>query len=473
MARFRKLKEIETVASNTQGCCFDADFIYITEASEIMKYTHEGVFVDRHDTVGDGSNDHLGDLCIKDGKLYVKSSLYPTTPYNEIVMRYDAATLTYETEFSTFGAGNDHIGEGIDFRHGHFWTVSDNYDEVYKWEEGFTNPTTYTITEPTFSGSSHHLQTIVWLDDETIAMQLHGGPSPARPQGVLIYKYKDSNRFIFEKIIPVPAPQIIYGQGMAYDEATKTVYFANRVEDAPDKVTLAKLINYPEGVAFSSEFDIDKIIYYHSTTLEKSGLDNSSKSWSHTPTDPGITFPTYAVGIFSIDDGATWNDCRGGIGTAILAFDAGLIEPSVSMAIGTQSDGTVRYYVQNHVEINGGNDYEILLKYVLLLADDDSHDIEGVSHTNISLSSKYSYPKIEEEGTSGSDHGTVAHGLNKLPFVRIYIDDGTNLAPPVWTQLDDGGDGDDDVITIDEDNLYLNTTETASGTLHYRIYDDI
>lgn len=357
MASFRKIKEITTLAGNTQGCCFDADFIYITEASEIMKYTHEGVFVDRHDTVGDGSNDHLGDLCIKDGKLYVKSSLYPTTPYNEIVMRYDAATLTYETEFSTFGAGNDHIGEGIDFRHGHFWTVSDNYDEVYKWEEGFTNPTTYTITEPTFSGSSHHLQTIVWLDDETIAMQLHGGPSPALPQGVLIYQYKDDD-FTFVKNIPVPNPEVIYGQGMAFDEATKTMYFANRIEDAPDKVTLAKLVNYPEDAIFSSSLEIDKI-YPERFTGSFSAAASPSIGTPEYTTD-SISQPygenVLPVMLYSIDN-VNWYDGN----TTISDTDfLGLPTGSISVTCYTTAD-SIGFVVANYRESSRTVRYKIAL----------------------------------------------------------------------------------------------------------------
>lgn len=254
---FRIVQQFNTTANNTQGICLDDNYFYISEASKIIKYTRAGVYVAEHDTTGDGSNHHLGDIMIKDGILYVTSSAYPSTPYNEIVMSYDAEALTYIEEWSTFGAGNDHIGEGIDYRLGHFWTVSDNYEIVYKWEAGFTSPTSYPITEPTITGSNDHFQTIVWLDDETIVMQLHGGPSPAFPETVLKYRFNGSSFTLIEQYTR-PNPIVIHGQGLAWDEVKRVLYFANRNDaGGSDSVTGAKFVT---KLAFDSRLSYFKIV---------------------------------------------------------------------------------------------------------------------------------------------------------------------------------------------------------------------
>lgn len=305
MARFKIVEQFDIVATNTQGICLDDDYFYISEASELMKYTRSGNFVARHDTTGDGSSDHLGDCMIKDGVIYVTSSLYPSgPPYNEVVMLYDAETLTYITEYSTF---TDHIGEGIDYRLGKFWTVSDNFDNVYSWDEGFVNPTTYPILMPNFTGSVHHLQTIVWASDSIVYMQVHGGPSPAYPETVLKYEF-DGDSFNLLEEITRPVPIYIHGQGMAWDHKTKTMYFANRDDiNTPDSVTGAKIVD--DKFSFVSDFPIDKIVTEGTITIENDGdtgtAYNTAKIVQETVTN------TYGrAGLmrarWSIDGGANW-----------------------------------------------------------------------------------------------------------------------------------------------------------------------
>lgn len=355
---FSQKQQFDTLAGNTQGVCFDEDYFYVTEASEIMKYTRNGEFVARHDTVGDGTNNHLGDICIKDGLLYVTSSAYPSTPYNEIVMEYDADTLTYIQEWSTFGAGNDHIGEGIDYRHGHFWTVSDNYDEVYKWEDGFTSPTTYTIDEPTITGSAHHFQTIVWVDDTTIAMALHGGPSPALPQTVLFYRFAGGEFTLIKQVTP-PDPVVIFGQGMAWDATTNIMYFANR-DDAgnPDSVTGAKLVKYPEGLAFTSTLDIDKVVQQGEITIVNDGDTDfyyTAKIEEDTvPNDYGRAGLIRAR--WTIDGGSNWQALEAELiyTFTLTAFGTTLQGLDSAISIGC-SDSTITFRTANgrHGNVSG------------------------------------------------------------------------------------------------------------------------
>lgn len=419
MAYFSQKQQFNTLAGNTQGVCFDDDYFYITEASEIMKYTRGGEFVARHDTVGDGSSNHLGDLCIKDGILYVMSSLYPSgPPYNEIVMLYDAETLTYIQEYSTF---TDHIGEGIDYRHGHFWTVSDNFDEVYKWEDGFTSPTTYPITEPTITGSVHHFQTIVWIDDDTIAMALHGGPSPALPQTVLFYRFANDEFRLVRQITP-PSPVIIFGQGMAWDATTNIMYFANRDDiNNEDKVTGAKLVEYPDSLMFDANLSVDKLVRvftgsYNAATDLVSRVGSLGTIFVYR-IPHGLGRPVFCELLWSNDGGVTYTD--GGItnssGLTKLAF----------------SDSTYVYIFHGYTTAATTITYKVYCTWI-----DDYDDtnplVSTVSYSDSSLQfdSRLNYQKIYRQrkldftaGTGGStETQSIGHSLGNYPNTKLYFE---------------------------------------------------
>lgn len=154
---------IETVAYSTQGVCFDGTYYYVTDNDKIYKYNTSGTKVAERDCTSDGTNHHLGDLCIKDGILYVASSAYPSTPLNGYIKEYNASDLTYRS--TEYFLGSTNLAESVDFdANGDAWTVSDG-NLLQKWDTGFTSPTTYVPNVvPTQNENDHGWNGLKWHD---------------------------------------------------------------------------------------------------------------------------------------------------------------------------------------------------------------------------------------------------------------------------------------------------------------------
>lgn len=159
MKQLLEQSSIDTVASSSQGVCFDGTYYYVTDSDKIYKYDTSGNKVAERDCTSDGVVHHLGQPFVLSGVLYIVAGNYPTSDKG-YVKEYNPSDLSYDTEtqlYSDRGVGClTHDGSN-------FWTSSSG--QIDKWESGWNNPTTYT---PDFSlsdlDSSHSWNGITFKD---------------------------------------------------------------------------------------------------------------------------------------------------------------------------------------------------------------------------------------------------------------------------------------------------------------------
>jgi hypothetical protein len=241
-------------AGNNQGVATDANYVYVSEGDEIMKYDRAGTFIQRRNCAADGTNNHLGGLIVIGSTLYVTTSAYPATPYNMYVKEYNASTFAYVGEHFIHA---NYIGEDIEFKDNRFWFLVDNEPFlIHTTDANFANPIIYPFpnaSEP-FSGNNNGWNGTAWKDDVLYA-NTHGGTFPDHVQ-----KYSwDGTAFTYEGELLRPYPREWNGQGMHYDEINDEFWFAGRsVESAiDDSVTRALLVDV-DPVSASDDRDAYK-----------------------------------------------------------------------------------------------------------------------------------------------------------------------------------------------------------------------
>ncbi|EMI42625.1 glycerophosphodiester phosphodiesterase [Rhodopirellula sp. SWK7] len=150
-----------TYPHHLQGMDVDDEFIYWSFTTTLVKTDHDGVIQKKVPVAN-----HHGDLCFRDGKLYVAVNLGrfndPMGNADSWVYVYDAKSLNeiarHEVQEVVFGAG------GIGFRDDHFYVVGglpDGVDEnyVYEYDSDFRYLGTHVIQ----SGHTHlGIQTAVF-----------------------------------------------------------------------------------------------------------------------------------------------------------------------------------------------------------------------------------------------------------------------------------------------------------------------
>lgn len=366
MARFVNVGQFSTTADNTQGVCFDDDFFYISEASKIMKYTRAGAYVDEHDTTPDGINHHLGDLMIKDGILYVMSSSFPTgPPYNENVKLYNADDLSFITYHET---STTRVGEGIDYHDGKFWTVSNTEMFFYRWDGAdFTDPVAFPITEPdelVDGDSTNNLQTLVWVDDD-IYTTAHHGSYPHVPKTVLRYHF-DGTSFTLVEQIKRPEPELLAGQGMAWNSATNEMYFAIRnsvsISGAPGPDSVVTAIIQRPNLAFSSFDPIDKVVQEGEVTIVNDGdTIGTTGEFTEAKIVESTATNTYGrAGLirarWSVDGGTNYQALESELVYSFDLTDIGTTIPGLDAAVSIGcSDSTITFRTANgkHGNVTG------------------------------------------------------------------------------------------------------------------------
>lgn len=176
MYEYQETDLIETVAYSTQGVCFDGTYYYVTDNDNIYKYNTSGTKVAERDCTSDGSNHHLGDLCVKDGVLYVASSAYPSTPLNGYIKEYNASDLTYRNTEHFLGSTN--LAESVDFDdEGNPWTVSDG-NVLERWDSNWSNPVQFVPdVTPIARENVHGWNGLKWHDGY-LYMNCHEGAVP-------------------------------------------------------------------------------------------------------------------------------------------------------------------------------------------------------------------------------------------------------------------------------------------------------
>ncbi|WP_461509158.1 hypothetical protein [Rhodopirellula baltica] len=142
-----------TYPHHLQGVCADATSIYWSFTTTLVKTDHDGKVLKKIPVAN-----HHGDLCFRDGNIYVAVNLGkfndPAGNADSWVYVYDAESLDelarHETQEVFHGAG------GIGHREGHFYVVGglpDSFDEnyVYEYDDQFQFVKKHVIT----SGHTH------------------------------------------------------------------------------------------------------------------------------------------------------------------------------------------------------------------------------------------------------------------------------------------------------------------------------
>lgn len=184
----------------------------------------------------------------------------------------------------------------------------------------------------------------------------------------------------------------------------------------------------------------------------------------------GVSTYTFPLGIFSLDNGTTWNDA------ADYTLVGGMtISPSTWANLTVKSDGTL---VRNK-----SGAATLIWKVALLAIPNTTVIVPPTPLGNLLYSSKYSYMKIALEGSysqSTTSHvtTTIAHNLGYVPFFQAFVLDTYYSADARWRRFHSifGNAGSlSEGARADATNIYLTPTSFSpaqSVTVYYRVYYD-
>lgn len=241
---------------------------------------------------------------------------------------------------------------------------------------------------------------------------------------------------------------------------------------------MSKTLTNPSGVLFSSNFDMDTVIYASSNTYNLSG------STSYTETiNSGINQYGRPVGVYSSDGGTTWNDMFST--TSGWTVDNNItIKPTLIVSPQVDSSGNIVYYINAP---NTGS-FTLQTKIVLLAVDSPgvlpTPVVQSSNHFAYTSSFGGNYRKIVQKGiVTGTNDGaihTVPTNLGKIPIVNSwsYGDNGTGYVDKIqscsvdsrWTT---NSTGNGYVIAYDDNNIYVQfVASTEYYEYLYRIYQE-
>lgn len=232
--------------------------------------------------------------------------------------------------------------------------------------------------------------------------------------------------------------------------------------------------NY-DKTAYTTLFETDKIIGVYTGTISVNGptaleqiLTNSA---AHTT---GFGDSCYFEGIFSIDNGTTWNDFN--------AYPPDLSTPGMpvfqtyTVYANVSSSGIVTITAENNYDnVHASSTNRTYLYKIYLIAKNDQGEIEPLTSTiETNFDSRYNYHKIYTQGrvvhntTSGSTTTTtVSHPLGYVPKVKAWYVTSTGAVYHPSGQVFVEVRVSNTSVVFRTDNALATT---ASGYIDYRIY---
>lgn len=227
---------------------------------------------------------------------------------------------------------------------------------------------------------------------------------------------------------------------------------------------------------FASFIPIDKIIgTYTGSFVSPAPTSGGGTTTTTFPITTNIPTSTFFQGIYSIDNGVTWNDfCNNQ-----LVLPPGIFFPFFSV-IGKSTANTMTIKAINNYNYNtsSSSSYTVLFKVALIARPDQGIITPQPIGTNTFFNSKYNYQKILSDTinnitiSSGSQSFTIPHNLGYIPKIRPFIfsniDSSMNEAVNSFLGRPD--------IKIDTNNVYFTFnapfTGWTTGKLYMRIYYD-
>lgn len=240
------------------------------------------------------------------------------------------------------------------------------------------------------------------------------------------------------------------------------------------------LITNPEAINMAvPAYRIDNIIGIHtgSFAIAANGGTSTTASQSFTT---GFGDTCLFQGVYSIDGGASWNDL-------------GAMKPITSGSNPVLQTTTCYGYVSatgvfTATALNFINTaYTVQYKVAFFAKDDQGLITPLPTNEVLQYSSKYNFQKIFESGSfsNGSSSTVIAHGLNYVPKVRVWIvPSGSTLSAAGFLTIPAGAlvtpdwfytYSSNNLIFVDSSNVTIQTINngsTVSGEVIYRIYLD-
>ena len=223
------IEYVSSFAANaSQGIASDGTYIYTTSTTHLYKYTKAGALQTSRDISGDGTYDHIGDLCYHDGFLYVGTGSYPTTPLVGAVLKIDASDLSFDSEIST--QSNHECSSVARDTDGNFWVTSYsdlNPNKIYKYNSAWTYQSVDNLETVDFDDEDGY-DGIEWVNGYLLAMAHFGGT-----EGEFLDKYSfDGTTFKREQRIYSIVNGFNTGQGIALDPTEDGVLWMAAREDS-------------------------------------------------------------------------------------------------------------------------------------------------------------------------------------------------------------------------------------------------
>jgi len=126
------------ISGGKQGITTDGTYLYLAGGTTVYKYTKDGSLVSSNDLADQVTLGHFGDLCYKDGYLYIADCNYPDTPADNYIVKVDPSDLSFVAEYHITDL--DAHDSGIAWDGTHFWISTyreSGYDRAYKYNENF------------------------------------------------------------------------------------------------------------------------------------------------------------------------------------------------------------------------------------------------------------------------------------------------------------------------------------------------
>ncbi|GAG11492.1 unnamed protein product, partial [marine sediment metagenome] len=192
---------------------FDGTYIYATSKGagadnlKLAKYNLSSVQVAENATAAhDGTNmNQVNGIDIHDGKLYVSSTNYPTTPAVSYIKVFNCSDLSYVEEHQVL----NYWSEGASYHDGSWWVVYHNYKYVSKYNASWVWQADYELTFVQTGGDQGY-QGITWYGD-LIFVNIH---ELQGPQLCDVYRWNGSG---FDEVIRLPRLEAQDSQGVYWD----------------------------------------------------------------------------------------------------------------------------------------------------------------------------------------------------------------------------------------------------------------
>lgn len=224
------------------------------------------------------------------------------------------------------------------------------------------------------------------------------------------------------------------------------------------------------GKSYLSTDNIDRVAYSDKRNFTVN--DSIGTQTISINTELGTFFRP--IGIFSIDNGATWNE-MGYVSLSSSSLLVNAAKPAITVRPISYGNGVVDFEVVIRSLVNGGSPFTLTLAFCLLLTD-SPFDTTGIGKlagktalTSVSKTNGTAqYQKIvvanRQDVTTGSGYITIPHNLSYLPDVRFWNSDGVYVS--TFGSMHQAGAA---CFIIDATNLYV--SRWVDNTYLYRLYE--